>query len=966
MQEAHSLSALTQDTNYGYIDKNQPSQRLYNPVLFDNTRGKTMLEAITQELLRSSKFTFAVAFITSSALAMLKQALLDYQGQGTIYTSTYLGFNEPEMFEELLNLGNIEVRVLTDPIDAFHSKGYIFHQGGQVKTSTAIIGSSNLTRSALLSNTEWNLRFSAFDGGQIVEQLESALHKLDSCSEILTWDWVKNYEQLPRPLRTSVVLEKEAEHTIPVGKISPNAMQQEALEQIKQVRTKHQERALVISATGTGKTILAALAVREARPARVLFLAHREQILNKAQQEFQRVLDHESPGSFGKFVSSQRDVEAKYLFSTIQTLSRANNRKSFAPDHFDYIIIDEVHRAGAESYLSIIEYFEPKFLLGLTATPERGDTFNIYELFDYNVPYEIRLNRALEANMLVPFSYFGVSDYINSVGETIEETADLRQLVVEARVDYLIKMIERYGHARNVRGLMFCSRNKEAEELSYELNKRLVNGKRLSTEFLTSDNSQSDREAAVRRLECGEIDYLLTVDIFNEGVDIPAVNQVVMLRNTKSSIVFTQQLGRGLRKTDGKSHLRVIDFIGNYKNNFLIPIALFGDKTLDKDVIRRQLDGTRQASVLAGVSSVSFEEVALERVLSSLKSTKLDALVKLKEAYLELSYRLGRVPTRVDFARFDTPDPTAFISGSERPSYWHFLQKVDPNRTSAFTPLELKYLMFLDWELLNGKRPHELLLLQELLRGRRVTKSSYAQMLRDYGANFDEQTIGSVATVFSLDFFTDKERERYGEHPIVTLEQEGFQLSSELKQLYITNPDFCEHIDDSVEAGLYLNQHHFNRAGEMQIGKRYSRKDVCRLLNWPGNHESTMYGYKPDAATATCPIFVTYHKDDDIDEAINYQDQLDDEKTLSWFTKHGRRTTSKVESGIIAGKYGLELLIKKDDAEGSDFFYLGKATPRDAIDTTISAGGGYKPIVSMKLDLQTPVEAAMYDYLTAR
>lgn len=956
---------LACDTRYGYIDKQVKSHRLYNPVLFDNSQGKTMLEALVHELRRSSSFKFAVAFITSSALAMLKQVFLDYRGQGTIYTSTYLGFNDPEMFEELLKLENIEVRVLTDPIDAFHSKGYIFQHEGFVRTSTAIIGSSNLTRSALLSNTEWNLRFSAFNDGHIIEQLEGAIDRLTCRSELLTPEWIRAYEQLPRAKRDSIVLENEADRIVPVGRIEPNQMQREALDRIKKVQLKDQKRALVISATGTGKTILAALAVREARPERILFLAHREQILNKAREEFQKVLDHEPPEAFGKYVGLSRDDEARYLFATVQTLSRPDTLQRFTPDYFDYIVVDEVHRAGADTYRTIIDYFKPRFLLGLTATPERSDAFNIYGLFDYNVPYEIRLNRALEENMLVPFSYFGVSEYVSSDGQTIEESADLARLVLESRVDYIVEMIERYGHTRNVRGLMFCSRNDEAELLSAELNKRYVNGRLLRTQVLTGAHSQAEREAAVQRLEIGRTDYILTVDIFNEGIDIPAVNQIVMLRSTQSAIVFTQQLGRGLRKSAEKTHLRVIDFIGNYKNNFLIPIALFGDRTLDKDVIHRQLDGTRQVGVLAGVSSVSFEEVALERVLKSLQSTKLDSMAKLKEAYVELKYRLGRVPTRMDFARFDTPDPTAFISGRDRPSFWHFLKKVDGTHVPDLSEAEQRYLMFLDRELMNGKRPHELLLLKELLTGKPVMKAEYKQLLRGYGASTAEMTTRSALNVLSLDFFTEREKKSYGNSPIATSGNDGLTISQELIHLYSTNVEFKNQVDDSIEAGLYLNQHQFNRAGELQVGKRYSRKDVCRILNWPGNYESTMYGYKADIATATCPIFVTYHKSDDIDEAVKYRDHLDDEQTLSWFTKHGRRTTSKVESKIISGEYDLEILIKKDDSEGADFFYLGKAEPRDAVDSTIGAGEQTKPIVNMKLDLQTPVEPVLYEYLTS-
>lgn len=234
-------------------------------------------------------------------------------------------------------------------------------------------------------------------------------------------------------------------------------------------------------------------------------------------------------------------------------------------------MIDEVHRAGATGYQNIIKHFSPQKLLGLTATPERTDGFNIFELFDHNVPFEIRLQEALESKMLAPFNYYGVTDYTDDRGQSTTDTSDLSKLVEPERVRHLLKMIRQYGHKGEVRGLMFCSSKQEAHEMSNLLNQESVNGRILRTKALTGDSSMDNREQTIGLLEVGDIDYILTVDIFNEGIDIPSVNQVVMLRNTQSSIIFTQQLGRGLRKHAGKDHLRVIDFIGNYSNNGSAP-----------------------------------------------------------------------------------------------------------------------------------------------------------------------------------------------------------------------------------------------------------------------------------------------------------------------------------------------------------------------------------------------------------
>src|SRR5699024_5139882 len=318
----------------------------------------------------------------------------------------------------------------------------------------------------------------------------------------------------------------------------------------------------------------------------------------------------------------RKETDAKYLFATIQTISKQEMLDQFDPKEFDYILIDEVHKAGATSYLRVIDYFKPNFLMGMTATPERTDDFNIYKLFDYHIAYEIRLQEALEEDMLCPFHYFGVTD-IEYKGEMIDDTTILSKLVTEERVNHIVDKINYYGYSGDrVKGLMFCSRKKEAVQLSEALNH-----KGFRTVALTGDDSQEERIHQVNRLENGALDYILTVDIFNEGIDIPSINQVVMLRQTQSSIIFIQQLGRGLRKHDTKDFVTIIDFIGNYKNNYLIPVALSGDKSQNKDNIRRH---TSETTYIKGVSTVNFEEIAKRQIYQSINTSNLTSMKILK------------------------------------------------------------------------------------------------------------------------------------------------------------------------------------------------------------------------------------------------------------------------------------------------------------------------------------------------
>lgn len=960
MSELQHQNALVADAEYGFFDKTVVSQRIFNPHLFRNAEGHTMLRAINDELRRSESFKFSVAFINSSGLGILKQHLLDFKGQGVIYTSTYLDFNEPSVFEELLKFKNIEVRVLNDSIDAFHSKGYIFKQH---ETTTAIIGSSNLTRGALTKNEEWNLRFSAMPDGHIVEQLDAAIDRLEDVSEKLTPEWIERYEARRKPQVIRTAFDVQTDPVIPVGGIKPNAMQREALQELKTVWDAGEERALIISATGTGKTILGALAVKQARPEKVLFIVHREQILRKAKEEFQKVFE-EPDENFGFFVGTQKEIDRQFVFATVQTLSQEKNLFELAPDLFDFIIIDEAHRAGSPSYRKIIAHFHPKHLLGLTATPERSDSVNVYEIFRHNVAYEIRLQKALEAEMLVPFSYYGVSDYIDENGQTIDETANLARLVVDARVDYIVKMLEEYGHPRNVKGLMFCGSKKEAKELSKVLKQREVNGQKLRTETLDGDDSQETRDSAVKRLQNGELDYILTVDIFNEGIDIPSVNQVVMLRNTQSSIIFTQQLGRGLRKFAGKDHLRVIDFIGNYKNNFLIPIALFGDNSSNKDSIRRKMINAQQSGSIAGVSSVSFDAVAQERVFKALAAAKLDSMARLKESYREMSIRVGRVPTRYDFAHFDTVDPTIFLS-AKKGSYWGFLNYMEVAE-EQLTVEEESYLMFIDKEFLNGKRPHELLILRELLATGRVSNERAQEIFEAYGANSSQLVMESVAHCLDLSYYNNADTKGYEDKVLATYRNGIFTIDSDFDAVYSANSYFASQVDDAIKAGLYINEHQYTRTGELIVEKNYTRRDVGRLLNWakyPGHQN--VGGYFRDKPSGTCPIFINYHKSEDIEASVNYEDHLEDESTLFWYTKNKRYLHSDVESGIINGDYRLDIFVRKSDKD--TFVYLGRAKkPRDATQTTMPTDKGELPVVSMRLDFVQPLKPVLVDYLTTK
>ena len=940
----------------GFIDQKYSQPGNYKPkLLVNNTKkNENVLTSLLEELENSTSFIFSVAFITESGLATLKSHLLDLKRKGVkgrILTSTFLNFNQPKVFRELMKIENVEVRLTN--LAGFHSKGYIFNHKAHY---SLIVGSSNLTAHALKVNYEWNVKLTSHENGEIVQHFKSQFEEVWNDAQVLNAEWIDNYEKTYKPIDNKVVdqvIELPSQYSNSIEdalKIVPNKMQQVALQEIQTVRDAGKEKGLIISATGTGKTYLSAFDVRRFAPKRMLFLVHREQILHKAKSDFQKVLGGIEE-DFGILSGSNKQTDAKYLFATIQTISKKENLSQFDPEVFDYILIDEVHKAGAKSYQNVIEYFKPKFLMGMTATPERTDNFNIYELFDYNVAYEIRLQEALEEDMLCPFHYFGVTDFEYN-GEIIDDAVVLSKLVTEERVNHIIEKVQYYGFSgERVTGLMFCSRKEEAEQLSCALNE-----KGFRTVALTGDHSQEERSLRVNQLENGMLDYILTVDIFNEGIDIPSINQVVMLRQTQSSIIFIQQLGRGLRKHDSKDFVTIIDFIGNYKNNYLIPIALSGDKSQNKDNIRRR---TNDTSYIKGISTVNFEEIAKKQIFKAINNSNLTEMKILKEAFVELKNRIGRVPYLYDFVSNHSIDPVVLVEKSS--NYHQFLLKMK-EEVPVLTDYENKVLTMLSLEVLNGKRKHEIILLDLLLRQDKVSYDEYITYLMESNCRMDDDTIASVQRILDLSFFTQNGKKKYGEEPIVTYSKYKYMFNNSIHDSLKKNKYFKDMVIDIVRSAKEKNKS-YQCDKPLTLYKKYSRKDACKLLNWDNDENSTMYGYK--TKHHTCPIFITYHKKDEVESSVNYGDEFLNQELLKWYTRSNRTLKSPEVQTIIEAEENnidIHIFVKKDDGEGSDFYYLGKATPdKKSVEQTEMEDK--KSVVTMNMIMEHAVDNKIYSYI---
>ena len=814
------------------------------------------------------------------------------------------------------------------------------------------------------------------ENGAVAKDIISEFDRLWNSERACDYaDFIEDYRIRYKLKKEQQKLARESEViSIEKYKLEPNSMQVKFIESVMDLYESGENRALLISSTGTGKTYASAFALREmlqkraketGRNVRALFLVHREQIAKQALRSYKNVFGERY--SFGLLSGNSKNYKSDILFSTMQMMAREDIMKKFNANDFDIIIIDEVHRAGADSYQRIMNYFTPRFWMGMTASPDRTDGYDIYGLFNHNIAYEIRLQQAMEEKLLCPFHYFGITD-LEVDGHVIDDddlknVQNFAKLVCDDRVQYIMQQTEYYGYSGDrVRGLMFCSSKEEAKTLSVKFNMR-----GLRTIVLTGDSSQNEREDAILRLEQNEqenaLDYILTVDIFNEGVDVPAVNQVIMLRPTESPIVFIQQLGRGLRKYAGKEYVVILDFIGNYMNNFMIPIALSGDRTYNKDTIRKYVrEGSR---VIPGESTIHFDEISKKRIFESIDSSKTTKSF-LKEKYFALKYKLGRVPNILDFYEYGEIDPMLFIQYSR--SYDQFVKTVDKDFNIMFGDREEAILEFIS-SLVNGKRVHELLMLKCILNNEKMSPDTYRELLEEKGEIYREADYVSALNVLGKVFVNaPSEKKRYSNIEFISMDYAKNGILRRASAFYslFSNNAFVNGVESLVKYGLKRYEDLFKNHDEdnLVLYEKYSRKDVCRILNWEHDDSSTVYGYR--IKHNTCPIFVTYEKKDDIANSTKYEDQFINNQLFSWMTRSKVSLESPESQKIINySKIGLKiyLFIKKSDGEGTDFYYMGKVSPIDYMQTEIENDNGQKlPIMNFKMKLEHSVREDIYEY----
>ena len=933
----------------------------------DPDQGKKVLTAVEEGLQTCNSFFMSVAFINQSGLTPLLMTLQELERKnikGKVLTTNYLSFSEPKALDALEQLKNVEVRMADTSSNApgFHTKGYVFFQKEWVRM---MIGSSNITAGALTRNKEWNVQVRASSKGSLSQSIMDAFETMWDDRKTIPYgdireEYVRQYEQKRQMQKKE---EEERAWVQEAKKLQPNAMQQAFITRLHSLLEQGAHRALLISATGTGKTYASAFAMRELHFKRVLFIVHRELIAKQAKESFERVFQNRT--QFGLYTSNEKE-DGDYLFTTMQTISRENWMHEFTPDHFDAIIIDEVHRAGSKSYQKIFEYFQPDLWLGMSATPERTDDFDIYALFDHNIAYEIRLNQALEADLLCPFHYFGIHDLLVDAQEN--ELSDFRYLTCDERIDHIIRQANYYGFSGNrVKGLIFVSRVEEGKELSEKFNAR-----GFRTVALSGSDPHDYRERCIERLSSDaredRLDYIFTVEIFNEGIDIPSINQVIMLRPTESPIIFVQQMGRGLRKNKEKEFVVILDFIGNYQNNYMIPIALSSDRTYNKDTLRRFVhEGER---LLPGSSTIHFDEVSKKEIFKAIDTANLQTLKLIKESYTDLKQKLGRIPTLIQFDEFGSIDPLKIIDHSG--SYPAFLQKYEKDRQYNLPQLDdrqLKILEYISKKFAAGKRIHELLLLEEILNNETdLFEGLQDRLIKEYEIELDQNTKENLTNLFTNNFIAGTGRNTYSDCILIQEQEGAYEVDPTVFKLF-QEDYFRSCVEQVVQFGMEryrkIYAKHPSNA-PFALYEKYTYDDVCRLLNWEkGEVALNIGGYKYDPKTKTFPVFINYKKDENISETIRYEDRFESPSLLKAISKSKRTLESEdVQKMLHAKEQGIEMFLfvrrNKDDKQSKEFYYLGKIFATGNVE---KIKVGKEDAVEIEYELETPVRQDIYDYI---
>ena len=920
---------------------------------YTNTSKTKFIDKLKQSIDTCQAFCFSVSFIKKPGLRLLApniEAAIARGARGQLITSTYQNFTDVDSLLFFYDLQSRYPDRFSCHLDrecfrdaagnavGFHSKGYLFEFHDHTEL---LVGSSNITVYALLKNVEWDVSVIEAEGSDTYAVAREEFDELWARTLPLTMDLINEYKT-----RLYYAIERwDMDYQLANAEVKPNYMQRRALKELNRVRAMGAARALITASAGSGKTFLAAFDALNFNPRRLLYIVHEGSILMKSFETFQRVFG--SDRSYGVYNGEYKEPDADFVFSTNVTM--ANSLELFEPHTWDYIIIDECHHATAETYRKILNYFQPQFLLGITATPERMDGEDVFSLFDQNVPFELRLRDAIIRDLVVPFKYYGIRDELIEYG--IAETKGHRfveRFSDDAHCKFIYESIEKHRQpGQKLKALAFC------RDISHAIRMSQAMEDYYHTQYLTGRNSVGERVRAYNDLqdEAAELEILFTVDILNEGVDIPGVNMVLFLRPTDSQTIFIQQLGRGLRKYEGKKYATVLDFIGNdYKRSVQIAFAL--GSLSENFVVEKKLlaaliaDGFRSIGLVDYGVEIHLDDLSKKEILSFIDEVNFNTKPYLRQDYLNFKKYISAAgyPQHVDYLNNDyAPDLLKFmqsrIGGKKCSSYLGFLQAIGEEDLPAFDACQEAFIRYVS-DMLPLVRPYEYLILQDLMDHaghNRLSDIEYHVSIRV--ARFDKASF---------------------EHAIKYMLESGF-FQAEANELSVSGlrigVEFDEYLSDLLAYGLGKYEVDFADASpdeEFHLWAKYRKSQVQQLLlNNPGD---IMLGTK--IYDGVVYAYVTVIKDARTLESLKYADGYLDADTFQWETV---ANVSEKELNELKSSRKIHLFVRKVDSEDGirlPFTYIGEGR-MEYIEGSKKANGAHLFRVPMKV---TAPEDIFFDF----
>lgn len=868
--------------------------------LFLSNINSEFLNRIKDCLKKCNSFSFSVSFIKKAGLVLLERDIeeaLHRGATGKIITSTYQNFTDIGSLEQFLvwqkEYENFECHLDYEYFgdSGFHTKGYMFEYDDIVEL---IVGSSNITRFALLKNYEWNIsliskeNLNAYNDALIEFNLiwENTL-ELDS-------HLIETYR-----LQLDYAIEKWDMDYININDsiINPNSMQRKALRELRRYRDIGVKKALIISATGSGKTYLAAFDARNFGAKRLLYIVHKESILRDAKESFVKVFGAER--TYGFYTGSESSQESDFIFATSNMLVR--HIGEFDKNEFDYIIYDEVHHVVADTGKRIFEYFEPEFILGLTATPERMDNKNIFELFDQNVPFELRLRDAINNNLVVPFRYYGIRDQL--VDYSSKDKMVIAKAIAEQRnIEFIKEQIEKHRKpGEKLKCIAFCTNIQSCKLMAEELYEEGYH-----TISLTGVNDTGVRIKAFKDLQDDNslLEIICTVDILNEGIDIPQVNMVLFLRPTESQTIFIQQLGRGLRKYPGKEYVTVLDFIGNnYDRAVQIAMALgtlgkttYMEKAYLKKMIRTDFNSLDIPDVV-----INMDDLSKEEIISYIDKTNFNSRQFLEKDYQNFkSYvNSGTYPTHMDFLNYDiSPDLIRIIKstfgGSKNKSYYHFLKKIGEETIPLFNDEAIKLINNIE-DLLPLARLDEYLIIEQAIKEKKID----LKRIEGKNAHITNKTL---------------------ENAYNNLKSLGIVENNNINLYELSNEELLDYLNDLLQYGIVRYNREFgDYDGLFKLYGNYYKEQASRIMLKNGLLQKGTY-YEDDIAY----IFAGIKKDEE--GKLNYRDKFINDRIFQW---ESIADVSESEKQHLRTSKKVHLFIRKMESEDTvtlPYTYFGLGT----------------------------------------